>query len=234
MPTRKQHQNRTDAASTPRSNFADLPGRLRREWGKMRRLVAADVDLYGIWPRQYGRIRAGRRRFEVFLYLLLTVHTFPSVLLYRIQVFFYDSGLPPLATIVSRANHFLFGVTIGNHVRSSGALLIAHGHVVLDGWTELGNDVEINPFVTLGIGNSEQKEFSLWGPTIGDHVNIGTGAKILGRVTIGDYAKIGANAVVVDDVPAHHTAVGAPARSFPTAKRSPASDGAKTVDDGTA
>jgi serine O-acetyltransferase len=45
---------------------------------------------------------------------------------------------------------------------------------------------------------------------------------VLGRVTIGDYAKIGANAVVVDDIPAHHTAVGAPARSFPTAKRPPA------------
>ena len=36
------------------------------------------------------------------------------------------------------------------------------------------------------------------------------------RVTIGDYARIGANAVVLDDVPAESTAVGAPARHFPT------------------
>lgn len=224
MPTPKQHRSRTDATNAPRSSLATLPARLRREWATMRRLVAADMDLYGFWPRHYGRIKAGRRRWVLFFYLLFTVHMFPSVLLYRVQVFFYDSGLPPLATLVSRINHFLFGVTIGNHVRTTGALLIAHGHVVLDGWTQLGACVEINPFVTLGIGNSEQKEFNLWGPTIGDHVNIGTGAKVLGQVTIGDYAKIGANAVVVDDIPAHHTAVGAPARSFPTAKRPPAAE----------
>ena len=48
---------------------------------------------------------------------------------------------------------------------------------------------------------------------------VGTGAKILGPVQIGDYTKIGANSVVVHDVPAHHTAVGAPARSFPTVTR---------------
>jgi serine O-acetyltransferase len=203
------------------------PGRIRTELKTMRRLVSADTDLYGLWPRHYRRIRADRSRWVLFLYLFFTVHMFPAVFLYRVQVFLYDSGFPPLATFVSRLNHFLFGVTIGNHVRTSGALLIAHGHVVLDGWTRLGSNVEINPFVTLGIGNSEREEFNLWGPTIGDHVNIGTGAKVLGRVHIGDYAKIGANAVVVDDVPAHHTAVGAPARSFPTAKRQQPDAGAQ-------
>ena len=59
--------------------------------------------------------------------------------------------------------------------------------------------------------------FELWGPVIGNDVNIGTGAKILGKVQVGDGVKIGANAVVVSDIPAHHTAVGVPARSFPTA-----------------
>ena len=49
-------------------------------------------------------------------------------------------------------------------------------------------------------------------PTIGGHVDIGAGAKILGGVHIGDHAKIGANAVVINDVPAHTTAVGIPAR----------------------
>jgi serine acetyltransferase len=72
----------------------------------------------------------------------------------------------------------------------------------------------------------EGGEFDLIGATIGDHVNIGTGAKILGPVHIGDYAKIGANSVVVHDVPAHHTAVGAPARSFPTVTREERAAGA--------
>ena len=49
-------------------------------------------------------------------------------------------------------------------------------------------------------------------PVIGANVYIGAGAKILGPVYIGDGARIGANAVVLDDLPAHCTAVGIPAR----------------------
>jgi len=43
-------------------------------------------------------------------------------------------------------------------------------------------------------------------------VQIGTGAKVLGRVRVGAGASIAANAVVVDDVPPGATVVGAPAR----------------------
>lgn len=164
----------------------------------------------------FGLVRKDRPNWFLFLYLLFTVHSFPPVVLFRAQSFFFEAGISPLATFVSRLNSFLFDVTIGNQVRSNGSLLISHGHVVLDGWTVLGDHVEVNPFVTLGIGNSSQKHFELWGPTVGDHVNIGTGAKILGKVTIGDRVRIGANAVVLDDVPSDCTAVGAPARHFRT------------------
>ena len=71
----------------------------------------------------------------------------------------------------------------------------------------------------------EQRPFELWGPVIGNDVNVGTGAKILGKVQVGDGVKIGANAVVVSDIPAHHTAVGVPARSFPTADKPADSSG---------
>jgi len=47
---------------------------------------------------------------------------------------------------------------------------------------------------------------------LGGHVDIGTGAKVLGGVTVGDHARIGANAVVLRDVPEGATAVGVPAR----------------------
>ncbi|WP_284154866.1 serine O-acetyltransferase [Algicella marina] len=48
--------------------------------------------------------------------------------------------------------------------------------------------------------------------TIGGHVDIGAGAKIIGPLTIGDHARVGANAVVTSDVPAGATVVGIPAR----------------------
>ena len=49
-------------------------------------------------------------------------------------------------------------------------------------------------------------------PTIGERVDIGCGACILGGVTIGDGSRVGANAVVLIDVPPGATAVGVPAR----------------------
>lgn len=50
------------------------------------------------------------------------------------------------------------------------------------------------------------------GVTIGGHVDIGAGAKIIRSVAIGDHAKIGANAVLLSDVPAYSVAVGIPAK----------------------
>ena len=49
-------------------------------------------------------------------------------------------------------------------------------------------------------------------PVIGANVYVGAGAKILGPVIIGDGVRVGANAVVLDDLPSHCTAVGVPAR----------------------
>lgn len=49
-------------------------------------------------------------------------------------------------------------------------------------------------------------------PVIGDNVEIGAYAQIIGGVKIGDDAKIGAGAVVLDHVPARATVVGNPAR----------------------
>ena len=42
---------------------------------------------------------------------------------------------------------------------------------------------------------------------IGDHVELGAGAKILPNVTIGNYCHVGANAVVVEDMPDYSTCV---------------------------
>jgi len=49
-------------------------------------------------------------------------------------------------------------------------------------------------------------------PTIGGHVDIGAGEKIIGNIQIGDYVRIGANSVVLEDVSDGCTVVGIPAR----------------------
>ena len=49
-------------------------------------------------------------------------------------------------------------------------------------------------------------------PIIGDRVDIGAGAAVLGAVTVGEDVVIGANSVVMRDLPAGATAFGVPAR----------------------
>lgn len=98
------------------------------------------------------------------------------------------------------------GADIPLGTRIGGGLLLPHPNgIVIHPDATIGPNCLIFQQVTLGGGNDDA-------PRIGGHVDIGTGAKILGGVTIGDHSKIGANAVVLTDVPAFATAVGIPAR----------------------
>ena len=81
------------------------------------------------------------------------------------------------------------------------------GGVVISGYSKIGDHCRIRNGVVIGLARVDDP----CAPVIGNHVDIGTGAKVLGRITIGDHVMIGANAVVVRDVPAHSIAVGVPA-----------------------
>jgi serine O-acetyltransferase len=90
---------------------------------------------------------------------------------------------------------------------------IDHANGVVIGETsEIGDDVMLYHQVTLGGTSMEQTKRH---PTIGNHVLIGSGAKILGPVVVGDNSAVGANAVVVKDVAADSSAVGIPAKVRP-------------------
>jgi serine O-acetyltransferase len=67
----------------------------------------------------------------------------------------------------------------------------------------VGHDVTVGPEVTI----FQQVTIAHGGGVIGGHVVLGAGSKVLAGRSIGDGAKIGANCVVVEDVPAHATAV---------------------------
>jgi serine O-acetyltransferase len=96
-------------------------------------------------------------------------------------------------------------IPLNSHL--GGGLLMIHANgVVIHPRATIGPNCMIFQQVTIGTAKSEDV------PTLGAHVEIGAGARILGNVVIGDHAKIGANAVVLQDVPAGATAVGVPAR----------------------
>jgi len=81
------------------------------------------------------------------------------------------------------------------------------GGIVISGYAKFGDNCRIRNGVVVGLKNIEELE----APVLGNNVDIGAGAKVLGKITIGNNVLIGANAVVICNVPDNSIAVGVPA-----------------------
>ena len=147
-------------------------------------------------------------RWPAILKVLVTDGT-AAMILYRFMQWSRRNRLTPLEMIFNKLNAVFCNCIIGRGAEfGPGFVLIHSAGVVINGTVRGGNDVYIEHQVTIG---AERRQT----PILGNNIFIGAGAKIIGAVTIGDGARVGANAVVVNDVPAHHTAVGVPARAIP-------------------
>jgi serine acetyltransferase len=103
-----------------------------------------------------------------------------------------------------------YGIDLPYTVKLGRRVVIEHQNgIIIHGYSEIGNDSIIRQGVTLG---NRYLDRPFDAPKLGERVNVGAGAKILGKVLIGDGANIGANAVVLNDIPAGQTAVGIPAK----------------------
>jgi serine O-acetyltransferase len=81
------------------------------------------------------------------------------------------------------------------------------GAIVVSGYAKIGDDCRIRTGVVIGLRRITERS----APVIGNNVEIGAGAKLLGAISIGNNVIIGANAVVICDVPDDCVAVGVPA-----------------------
>ena len=139
---------------------------------------------------------AARNRLEV----LLTYPGLHAVWGYRIAHFLWQIKLKLLARIYSNWVRAATGVEIHPAAKIGRRFFIDHGMgVVIGETTIIGDDVMIYHDVTLGA-----RGFALGKrhPTIGDHVVIGAGARVIGNVNVGERAVISANSVILKDVPA--------------------------------
>jgi len=149
---------------------------------------------------------AARSSLEVFI-LYSGVH---ATINHWIAHWFWRRRLRFIARLVSQWSRFWTGIEIHPGAKIGKRLVIDHGMGIVIGETaEIGDDCLLYQGVTLGGTGKDQGKRH---PTLGNHVLVGSGAKVLGPFTVGDNSRIAANAVVLKAVPAGSTAVGVPAR----------------------
>ena len=168
----------------------------------MAKVTKIAQDLQAVFERD----PAATSRLEVFL----TYSGFHALLTYRIAHWLWKHQVPILPRIISQLARWLTGVEIHPGATIGTGFFIDHGMgVVIGETTEIGDYVTLFQGVTLG---GTGKERGKRHPTLGNHVVVGAGAKVLGGIRIGDNVKVGANAVVLRSVPANSTVVGNPGR----------------------
>ncbi|MBA3974998.1 MAG: serine O-acetyltransferase [Candidatus Solibacter sp.] len=144
------------------------------------------------------------------LEIFLCYPGFHAILLHRLAHKFYKMGIPILPRTISQTSRFLTGIEIHPGATIGRRFFIDHGMGVVIGETaEIGDDCLLYQGVTLG---GTGKERGKRHPTLGNHVVVGTGAKVLGSIKVGDHVRIGAGSVVLKPVPDHSTVVGIPGK----------------------
>lgn len=136
--------------------------------------------------------------------------TFNMVLkIHAVAHWLWRYHVPLLPVLLSGINRILFATVLPASVRVGHGVLFAYQGLgtVVHKRCVIGDHVVVASGVTLGGRNQ-----MIGVPIIGDRVDIGTGAKILGPVHIGAGASIGANAVVLKDVPPNAVVAGVPAK----------------------
>jgi serine O-acetyltransferase len=125
-----------------------------------------------------------------------------------------------LYKLLKLLSEILTGIDLPCEAKLGRRFRIDHfGGIVISGDAVFGDDCIIRNGVTVGLRHTGQRG----APVIGNRVDIGAGAKVLGSIRIGDDVAIGANAVVITDVPSNSIAVGVPAKIL-VRKSSPAAD----------
>lgn len=144
------------------------------------------------------------------LEIMLLYNGYKAVRSHRKAYWCYHHGLKFLARFISQRCVRRTGIEIHPAATIGRRLFIDHGTgVVIGETTIIGDDCTLYQGVTLG---GTGKDTGKRHPTLGNHVMVGAGAKVLGPITIGDNVRIAAGAVVLSEIPSDSTAVGVPAR----------------------
>lgn len=172
----------------------------------MRLVKRITEDLHAVFERD----PAATSRWEV----LLSYSGFHALLAHRLAHGLWRKNIPIIPRLISQLARWLTGIEIHPGAQIGRGFFIDHGMGVVIGETAvIGDFVTLFQGVTLG---GTGKERGKRHPTLGNHVVVGAGAKVLGDITIGDFVKVGANSVVLRSVPSNSTVIGIPGRIIKT------------------
>ncbi|HYO20342.1 MAG TPA: serine O-acetyltransferase [Dermatophilaceae bacterium] len=146
---------------------------------------------------------------------LLHFKGFHAIQAYRVAHHYWVTDRQALAMYLQSRISEVFAVDIHPGARIGKGIMFDHATSAVIGETAvIEDDFSMLHEVTLG---GTGKHGGDRHPKIRRGVMIGAGAKLLGNIVVGEGAKIGAGSVVLEDVPAHSTVAGVPARpvSYP-------------------
>lgn len=135
---------------------------------------------------------------------------FHALQAYRLSHCLWQQQRQSLALFLQNRISTVFDVDIHPAASIGHGIMIDHATGVVIGETsKIGNNVSLLHSVTLGGCGSGGGDRH---PKVADGVMISTGAKLLGNIHIGEGAKIAAGSLVLEDVLAHTTVAGVPAK----------------------
>jgi serine O-acetyltransferase len=103
-----------------------------------------------------------------------------------------------------------YGIELPHRTRVGQRFCLAHqSGIVIHPYAVIGDDCLIRQNVTIGAAAKVEA------PKIGNRVEIGAGAVLVGGITVGDDVRIGPNAVVMMNVPSNSAVVVQPPRVVP-------------------
>lgn len=112
----------------------------------------------------------------------------------------HDTAVISASATIGHGNLVSAGVLVNPDAKVGNHCLL-HARCVIDTQAQLSDYVQVGTGSIIGPGTK-----------LGEHAFIGAGATIVAGVSIGKGAKIGAGSVVVENVPAHGTVFGNPAK----------------------